>query len=219
MLIKNEDCDRGLHVFQSSKAKSAPKFPRCIYCGAEAVDWERTRARNPEDIAFVISELQKSRERYDMWIAEIDLPARNHALRKGRLALRGYVRKRLFQMIGRVYDTGDTIMRPYRDGFQTPYAGNVVYYAQHAVACCCRPCTERWHGIPQGRDLTEEELDYLAQLVMVYIDTRLSELEELGVPIPPLRGASRNRKASRKAPVSSVVQLGLDLNDERGNGR
>jgi predicted Fe-S protein YdhL (DUF1289 family) len=43
------------------------------------------------------------------------------------------------------------------DGKQTPFRGHPVFVAQHATACCCRGCLEKWHRIPAGRALTEEE--------------------------------------------------------------
>lgn len=43
------------------------------------------------------------------------------------------------------------------DGKQTPFRGHPVFVAQHATACCCRACLEKWHRIPGGRELTPEE--------------------------------------------------------------
>jgi predicted Fe-S protein YdhL (DUF1289 family) len=43
------------------------------------------------------------------------------------------------------------------DGKQTPMRGHPVFVAQHATACCCRGCLEKWHGIPAGRELTDAE--------------------------------------------------------------
>lgn len=43
------------------------------------------------------------------------------------------------------------------DGKQTPFRGHPVFGAQHATACCCRGCLEKWHRIPAGRALTDEE--------------------------------------------------------------
>jgi hypothetical protein len=37
---------------------------------------------------------------------------------------------------------------PRNDGKQTPYRGHPVFVAQHATACCCRGCLEKFHGIP-----------------------------------------------------------------------
>lgn len=46
---------------------------------------------------------------------------------------------------------------PANDGKQTPYRGHPVFVAQHATACCCRGCLEKWHKIPCGRALDEAE--------------------------------------------------------------
>ncbi|WP_314686086.1 DUF4186 domain-containing protein [uncultured Bifidobacterium sp.] len=59
---------------------------------------------------------------------------------------------------------------PSHDGRQTPWRGHPVFTAQHATATCCRGCIEKWHGIPRGRALTDEELDRLCALVMAWID-------------------------------------------------
>jgi hypothetical protein len=47
------------------------------------------------------------------------------------------------------------------DGKQTPFRGHPVFVAQHATACCCRGCLEKWHHIPRGRALTLEETAYV----------------------------------------------------------
>jgi hypothetical protein len=47
------------------------------------------------------------------------------------------------------------------DGKQTPFRGHPVFVAQHATACCCRGCLEKWHRIPRGRELTMEEHAYV----------------------------------------------------------
>ena len=46
---------------------------------------------------------------------------------------------------------------PAKDGKQTPFRGHPVFVAQHATATCCRGCLEKWHAIPRGRELTDEE--------------------------------------------------------------
>jgi hypothetical protein len=51
------------------------------------------------------------------------------------------------------------------DGKQTPFRGHPVFVAQHATACCCRGCLEKWHRIPQGRELTSEEKAYVAEVL------------------------------------------------------
>ena len=63
---------------------------------------------------------------------------------------------------------------PRNDGRQTPMRGHPVFLAQHAMATCCRGCVAKWHHIPQGRELTAEELDHLVDVVMAWIDAELS---------------------------------------------
>ncbi|MCF7963960.1 MAG: DUF4186 domain-containing protein [Methylobacter tundripaludum] len=51
------------------------------------------------------------------------------------------------------------------DGKQTPFRGHPVFVAQHATACCCRSCLEKWHRIPKGRPLTQDEEDYVLKVL------------------------------------------------------
>lgn len=62
---------------------------------------------------------------------------------------------------------------PVKDGKQTPWRGHPVFTAQHATATCCRGCIEKWHHIPRGRELTDEEIRRLADLIMVWIERDL----------------------------------------------
>ena len=55
---------------------------------------------------------------------------------------------------------------PPNDGKQTPMRGHPVFLAQHATATCCRGCLSRWHNIPPGRDLTDEEIRYIVHTVI-----------------------------------------------------
>ena len=55
------------------------------------------------------------------------------------------------------------------DGKQTPMKGHPVFIAQHATATCCRGCLEKWHKIPKGRVLTEQEQEYVVNVIMEWI--------------------------------------------------
>ncbi|HEX2974106.1 MAG TPA: DUF4186 domain-containing protein, partial [Tepidisphaeraceae bacterium] len=55
--------------------------------------------------------------------------------------------------------------RPTNDGRQTPMGRHPVFVAQHATGTCCRGCLEKWHGIPQGRELTKEEQEYVVRVI------------------------------------------------------
>jgi hypothetical protein len=50
-----------------------------------------------------------------------------------------------------------------------------VFVAQHATATCCRTCLERWHGIPNGRQLTGDELSYAVELIGRWIAREVAE--------------------------------------------
>lgn len=61
------------------------------------------------------------------------------------------------------------------DGHQTPMRGHPVFVAQHATACCCRGCLEKWHHIPSGRPLTAEEQRYVVSVVTEWIRKEYNE--------------------------------------------
>lgn len=56
------------------------------------------------------------------------------------------------------------------DGKQTPMRGHPVFVAQHACACCCRGCLNKWYRVPQGRALTESEQRRIVNLLMAWIE-------------------------------------------------
>ncbi|HJP69873.1 MAG TPA: DUF4186 domain-containing protein [Sphingomicrobium sp.] len=58
---------------------------------------------------------------------------------------------------------------PPNDGRQTPWRGHPVFVAQHATATCCRACLAKWHGIPAGRQLSEEEQAYVVGTILRWL--------------------------------------------------
>ena len=174
------DCASGLHCYKQKKKQSAGRANGpCRDCGADLVDWNRLQARDLSDVAHTFEALKTELIRHHYWHVPLDETAVNHARRKGRAGMREAAVNRLRQSVGPSH--------PYRDGIQTPKMGNVLYYAQHATATCCRKCIEVWYGIPQGRELTEEELRYLTELVLLYVWERLPELTEKVEAIPTRR--------------------------------
>ena len=59
------------------------------------------------------------------------------------------------------------------DGKQTPMRGHPVFKAQHATATCCRGCLAKWHNIPAGRNLTDDEKNYVVNVIMEWIKRQL----------------------------------------------
>lgn len=62
---------------------------------------------------------------------------------------------------------------PDNDGRQTPYRGHPVFVAQHATATCCRVCLEKWHRIPQHRELDGAQRDYVVDVLLRWISREL----------------------------------------------
>lgn len=56
------------------------------------------------------------------------------------------------------------------DGKQTPFKGHPVFIAEHATATCCRKCLYKWHKIEKNRCLTSEEVDYIVNIIMKWIE-------------------------------------------------
>lgn len=59
------------------------------------------------------------------------------------------------------------------DGRQTPMRGHPVFVAQHACACCCRGCLEKWYRVPRGVPLTARQQEKIVGLLMAWIERQL----------------------------------------------
>lgn len=176
----SSNCGKNLHCFrQTSKmAKNSP-FGGCRYCGISLVNWEKVKERKIENVDFTFNELQKEFIRHHFWHVNIDEKAQLHAKRKGKLELLVATENRVRKYVGPA--------EPNYDGRQTPFSGNIIFYAQHATATCCRKCIEEWHGIPRGIELTDEQIKYFSELIMKYINKRLPELKDFPEKVPRRR--------------------------------
>ena len=67
--------------------------------------------------------------------------------------------------------------QPANDGRQTPMRGHPVFIAQHATATCCRTCLRKWHGLAEGRALSEEEQSHIVAILMTWITRAMRENE------------------------------------------
>lgn len=61
------------------------------------------------------------------------------------------------------------------DGKQTPMRGHPVFVAQHACACCCRGCLEKWYHIPKGKQLEPHEQEEIADLLVEWISRQIKK--------------------------------------------
>ena len=73
------------------------------------------------------------------------------------------------------YDFASTRLTPNnpKDGKQTPMKGHPVFIAQHACACCCRGCLEKWHKIPKDKELSDKDIEFIVNLLMDWIKKEL----------------------------------------------
>lgn len=56
------------------------------------------------------------------------------------------------------------------DGKQTPMKGHPVFIAQHATGTCCRGCLEKWHHISKNKNMTEDDIKYVVDIIMSWIE-------------------------------------------------
>lgn len=55
------------------------------------------------------------------------------------------------------------------DGKQTPMRGHPTFRGQHATATCCRNCLYKWHHISKDKELNNEEINYIVDIIMTWI--------------------------------------------------
>lgn len=66
------------------------------------------------------------------------------------------------------------------DGKQTPMRQvHPVFIAQHACGCCCRGCLEKWHHIPKGKKLSDNEINYIVSLLVKWIELEVKNNEKI----------------------------------------
>lgn len=167
-------CNEGLHCF-SLKKSSLRKHQServCHECGADLIEWDRVHKNKIKDAAFTFKSMKNELIRHVFWHTKIDEPAIEHALERGKAQIKERAAKLIKNRIGK---------HTFMDGRQTPLTGKeIVNYGQHATATCCRKCLEAWHNIPQNTVLTEEQLEYCTNLVMLYVNERVPGLTEKG---------------------------------------
>ena len=56
------------------------------------------------------------------------------------------------------------------DGEQTPMRGHPVFKAQHACACCCRGCLNKWYKVKKDVELTMVQQEKIVNLLMTWIE-------------------------------------------------
>lgn len=188
------DCANNLHCFlMTKKLLSQGPGGRCRSCGARLIEWDRVHKMDLSDAQYTFNALRLELIRHHFWHIRLSQHAINYARRKGKIALRMASEHQIRKLIG-------TAHHP-REGQQTPREtsrqANAIHYAQHATASCCRRCAAEWHGIPEGRPLTETEVSYLTELAMRYLSDRLPDLADEACVVPKITVASERKKRVR----------------------
>lgn len=113
---------------------------------------------NNEIINKKLEELNKSkfRSRFHLSKKEIDY-INKKSLDKIKEHTRDFISKRLSPKV---------ILN---DGKQTPMRGHPTFIAQHATGTCCRNCLYKWHHITKDKELNEQEINYIVELIMKWI--------------------------------------------------
>lgn len=115
----------------------------------------------------ILNRLSKSKFRSSFHLSKKDLSyIENKGIDKIRSHATDFITKRL------------ATMNPINDGKQTPMHGHPVFVAQHATATCCRSCLYKWHKIKNDHDLTNEEIEYIVNLIIEYIDLEINKSKE-----------------------------------------
>jgi phosphopantetheinyl transferase (holo-ACP synthase) len=169
-------CSDGFHCY-SLKKTSIRKFGKervCKECGTDLIDWERIHKNDIKDSDFIFKELKHEIVRHVFWHTHIEDGALYGALTTGRNALKEKAKK--------VLNTRIKKYSSFIDGRQTPMGKDeIINYAQHATATCCRKCLEAWHNIPMENTLTDSQMDFCTSLVMKYVNERIPQLKDEGI--------------------------------------
>jgi hypothetical protein len=162
-------CSEGLHCFRVIRKK--PRIPliggSCHSCNAEIVDWDLVYARDIDNVHMLQKFLNQEYVRNVFWNVPLIKKVKIYTLENGFTGMEKKIQKRLETKLP------PKMSNPY-DGRQTSMEKHdIINFAQHATATCCRSCIKYWHDIPVDKTLSSSELDYLRSVAMNYVQTRV----------------------------------------------
>ncbi len=121
---------------------------------------------NEQEINYMLYKLSKSKFRSSFHLKEKDIfYVKEKGLDKIMEHTYDFINKRLREVSNVV------------DGKQTPMRGHPTFIAQHATATCCRGCLEKWHHIKKGNILTDKQVDYIVNVIMIWIINEIKNNE------------------------------------------
>lgn len=124
------------------------------------------RLRKDDKIDDILFRLSKSNFRSKFHLKQKDIDyVKEKGMEKIREHAYDFINKRL---------SPKTILN---DGKQTPMKGHPVFIAEHATATCCRGCLYKWHKISKDKELTKEEVDYIVNVIMTFIEREIYDIK------------------------------------------
>lgn len=116
-----------------------------------------------QTISEALQKLEKSRFRSSFHLSEKD---KEYVRKKGMDTIRSHACDFIKQRIAPAEIAND--------GKQTPMKSHPVFIAQHACACCCRGCLNKWYGVRKNVELTQAQQEKIVNLLMAWIEKEMT---------------------------------------------
>lgn len=120
------------------------------------------KGNNMQTIDNALEKLSKSKFRSGFHLNEKDM---EYVKNKGAETIRSHAEDFIRTRLAPAYIPND--------GRQTPMKGHPVFKAQHACACCCRGCLNKWYKVPKDKELTETQQEKIVNLLMAWIEKEM----------------------------------------------
>lgn len=164
-------CQEGFHYYTSKRAPKGGTIGDCKDCGDTSINWQRIHKHDTNDLDYIFSSLKRELLRHVCWVNELDPKVIPYAIERGKPELLKKATEIVTKKIAKIPVS-------YFDNLCTPKHGReIIHYAQHATATCCRKCLQRWHNIPQDIVLNNAQIQYIVGLIEKFIDDRVPELK------------------------------------------
>lgn len=166
-------CEDDLHCFlrdlrkKGNRGKSY-RSDTCTGCGKAIIDWNRIDIHNLEDKEYFVECLKKETCRNAFWNLEIP----NYMVKAASKLNVDEMRLKVIKILSKKINKKK--LEIYRDGTQTPKGKDIISLGQHATGTCCRKCIEEWYGIDRNKIMRYKEINFLAEIIMVYIMQKIS---------------------------------------------
>lgn len=146
---------------ESDKATKADEVTKTDEAKSNEASEDEVASVMSSDVASLFLRLSQSRFRSSFYLNQKD---RAIIADKGMATIREHARQIIAKRLAPAVIPNDGRQTPMRHGTSP------VFIAQHATACCCRGCLEKWHHIPKGRALTADEQAYVVEVIMRWIE-------------------------------------------------